>query len=190
MGMRGWVCCAVVCGAGCVSQPLSVHAPRLPFDPVGAERRFLGPVGFHNVTVSVEVGHEEADQEINIYPPGIVMVGERVVVSKDPDRHFMFTIDDREQFLRKGSDVYVFNPAPDGVVEVKFHELAVTLIEKPERRVVLVMRREGLNEELRHGNNVLKYDGRRLLTGGGADIPASWRARGVRMPRDGEVTPQ
>jgi hypothetical protein len=176
--------------AGCVSKSLSVRAPRLPFDSVGVERRFLGPVGFHNVTICVEIGPDEADKDIAIYPPGIVVVGDRVVVSKDPDRHFHFTIDERSHFLRKGAEVYIFNPAPGGTVKLVFHDLPVTLSERPERRIVLVMRSDGMGEELRHGDSVVKYDGRRFFKDDGSEIPPAWRTRGVCMPRDGEVTGQ
>ncbi len=176
-----------LCGPGCVSEPLSVRAPRLPFDVLDTERRFLGPVGLHNVMVSVEIGPNDAAKEINIYPPGIVMVGDRVVVSKDPDRHFFFRIDERDHLLKKGSDVYIFNAPREGGIRLAFHGLALTLLDRPGREIVVVIRKDGAEEELRHGQASVTYDGRRFLRADGSEVPAAWRAQGVRMPRDGEL---
>ncbi len=176
---------ALVCCIGCVAEPAKVSIRRMPIQFADVTGRIvLEPVLFHNVLFTVEVGRDDLRERIRIEPPGIIALGDAVLVRKEPERHFRFEIDGRSYFFRKGAEVFIFAPAPGGTLALRFHGLPVTLVDRPERRFVLVFRKDGDYEELSHGESVLAFDGTRFLAKDGGELPAELRARGVRMPRE------
>ena len=181
MKPHAWV---LVCCVGCAAEQITVSVRRMPVefaDPTG--RVVLEPVLFHNVRFTVEIGRDDLKECMRIEPPGIIALRDTVLVRKEPERHFRFEIDGRSYFFRKGTEVFIFAPAPGGTLALKFHGLPVTVVDRPERRFVLALWKDGDCEELSHGESVLVFDGTRFLAKDGGELPAEARARGVRMPR-------
>ncbi len=183
MKLQVWV---LACCIGCAAEPARVSVRRMPVEFADVTGRILlEPVLFHNVMFTVEVGRDDLKQRIRIEPPGIIALGDAVLVRKEPERHFRFEIDGRSYFFRKGTEVFIFAPAPNGTLALTFHGLPVTLVDQPGRRLVLILRKDGDYEELSHGESVLAFDGVRFLAKDGGEISPELRTRGVRMTRGG-----